>query len=385
MVISISSTLLDPRVLDASTLSPKATAAIYLPIGVEGQADTAGTATVGTMYVINRVDESSGAFGPSSKLHLIVKVLLDRGAAPVIAIVSAKGAVPTLAQRQAAWQPLESDTSIRIRLTDSELQADLVALATSVANANLVYNKQVAICGMASGTTKANLIAAATALAGAGQDPATRTMLVGPGVYDDLGTLRGGSFLAAVVAGEVAKNSDPANDLDLWGLPLLTAIEKDATGLPVFRRQVISGAAVNDYEDLLVGGVSPAQPSRVVGGVMTTHLRTVYTTNTTYDNFYTRVIVDQVFVDVKNYIYDNNFLRSGNTAVTRARIKSGVQAVLQERTAWINPVTQPDGSQGYNVSVTSSPDQRQVIVGYEGVVVRGISTVKVAGNLSITV
>jgi hypothetical protein len=48
-------------------------------------------------------------------------------------------------------------------------------------------------------------------------------------------------------------------------------------------------------------------------------------------------------------------------------------------------VLQPDGSQGYNVSVTSSADNRQVIVGYEGVVVRGINTVKVAANLSIPV
>src|SRR4030095_13571358 len=221
----------------------------------------------------------------------------------------AKSTTPTLAQRQAAWQPMESDTSIRVRLTASELQADRAALAISVANANLVYNKQVAICGMPSGTTKANLIAAATSIAAGGQDPATRTMLAGPGVYDSTGTLRGASFLAAAIAAEVAKNNDPANDLDLWDLSLLTAIEKDATGLPVFRRQVISGTAVNDYEDLLQQGVSPVQPSRVAGGVMTTHLRTVYSVNTTYDAFYTRVIVDQIFVDVRNYILDNNFFR----------------------------------------------------------------------------
>jgi hypothetical protein len=66
-------------------------------------------------------------------------------------------------------------------------------------------------------------------------------------------------------------------------------------------------------------------------------------------------------------------------------MKSGVEAVLNERANWIAPVTQPDGSQGYNVSVTPSSDMRQVTVGYEGVVVRGISTVKVAGHLSIPV
>lgn len=381
----MSSVLLDPRVIDASTLTPKATAEIFLPIGVEGNMDNAGTATVGVLYAINRVDESSDAFGPASSLHRVIKAILDRGAGPVVAVASKKGAASLLADRQAVWEHMESDENIRLRLTDSETQADLSALAVSCANANLVYNKQIGIGGLATATSKSTLITGATAIATGGLDPATRFCLVGPGVYDAAGTLRGGSFLAASIAAEIAKNADPGNDLDLWNIPLLTGVEKDVNGLPVFRRRVAAGVAVDDYEDLLVGGVSPVQPSRVAGGVATTHLRTVYTVNGTYDNLYTRIIVDQVFLDVKAYILDNNFLRAGNTVTTRARIKSGVEALLQERNTWIRTVLQPDGSQGYNVSVTSSADNRQVIVGYEGVVVRGINTVKVAANLSIPV
>jgi hypothetical protein len=379
----LSSTFLDPRVIDASTLTPKASSAIYLPVGVEGQADAAGTAVVGTLYKINRLDESVGYFGPASSLHRVIKAVLDRGAGPVIAVASAKASGPTLVQRQAAWQKLEADTVTRLRLTDSETQADHAALAVSVANADLLYNKQIAIVGVASATTKANLLTAATAIAAGGISAATRTALVAPGVYDDTGTLRGGSFAAASVAAEVAKNSDPGMDLDLWPIPLLTGIELGSDGRPVFQRQVVAGTAVDDYEDLLQGGVSPLQPSRVAGGVQTTHLRTVYVANTSYDNLYTRVIVDQVFIDVRDYIMDGNFLRAGNTDATRARIKSGVEAVLAERASWIAPVIQPDGSRGYNVTVTSSADNRQVTVGYEGTVVRGINTVKVAANLSI--
>lgn len=345
--------------------------------------DNDGTGTVGVMYVINRYDEAQTNFGVASSLTKIVKAILDRGAGPVIASASKKGSTPLIAERQSVWAAMESDENIRIRLTDSEVQSDLVALATSAANANLLYNKQVAFVGLPSATSKANLITGATAVAAAGADAAQRTALVGPGVYDADGTLRGGSFAAAAVAAEVAKNSDPSNDLDLWAIPLLTGIEKDSSGLPVFRRRVVTGAAVDDYEDLLQGGVSPLQPSRVAGGVMTTHLRTVFTTNTSYDNVYTRIIVDQVFLDVKAYILDQNFLRAGNTDAVRSRIKSGVQAVLQERVAWISPVTQPDGSLGYNVTVVASPDQRQVTIGYQGTVVRGISTVKVAANLTI--
>lgn len=356
-----------------------------MPIGIEGGADNVGTANVATPYVINRIDEAATNFGPTSVLTAMITQVLNAGAGPVVAIASAKGATPTLVQRQTAWAVLESDPTIRIRLTGSEIQADLSGLAVSCANANLLFNKQIAIVGLPTGTTKANYITGATAIAAGGTDAASRTCLVAPGVYDQNGTLRGGSYAAAIVAAEIAKNSDPSNDLDLWPIPLYTAIEKDASGLDVFRRKVVAGVAVDDFEDVLQGGVSPLQPGLVAGGIQTTHLRTTYVTNTAWDNLYTRIIVDQLFLDVKEYILTKNFLRSANTAGTRARIKSGVEALLTARNSWVQTVEQADGSQGYNVSVTSSADNRQITIGYEGIVVRGINTVKVAANLTIPV
>lgn len=381
------SNLLYPDVIDAGTLQPKSTSAIYLPIGIEGQKDAGGTAVVGTLYTINRIDESSGLFGVASPLHRIVKAVLDRGAAPVVAGAShtTGGVAITLAQRQAVWQAMESDENIRLRLTDSEVQADIVALAKSASYADVLYNKHVAIVGMPTGTTKAGLIAAVDAIVADGTATAKRGVLVGPGVYDDAGTLRGGSFAAAAVAAQLAKNADPVNDLDLTVVPFLTAIEKDAAGLPVFRRKVVAGAAVNDYEDLLTGGVSPLMPSRIGSGVQITHLRMAFKADGTFDSLQTRIVIDQIFLDVKAYIMDSNYLTSVNSETVRARIKSGVEAVLLERSEWIKPVQQPDGSLGYNVSVVSSADNRQVTIGYEGVVRRGISTVKVAPTLSIPI
>src|SRR5215831_807577 len=158
----MSSTLLDPRVIDASSLTPRQTSAIYLQPAVEGQADTTGTANINVPTVISRLDEASTAFGSNSTLYRIIAALLNRGAGPVIGIASVKGATaPTLAQRQAAWEKLESDTTIRVRLTDSEVQAELAALSVSCANASLIDNKQICFVGMPTGTTKANLITAA--------------------------------------------------------------------------------------------------------------------------------------------------------------------------------------------------------------------------------
>jgi hypothetical protein len=380
-------TQLFPAVVDASTLGQKQTSPIYLPIGIEGQGDNAGDATLGVMYSILRTDQAVTKFGPASRLTALINGLLARGAGPVIAVASKKGSAPLLSERQTAWALMESDPNIRIRLTDSLVQADLAALATSMANAALVNHKQVALVGMASGTTKAALITAATAIAAGGKEAATRSVLVGPGVYDEFGTLQDGGFAAMSVAAEVAKNGNPANDLDLFALPLLTAIEKDSFGMPIFREKVVSGVAVNDYEDLLQGGVSPLMtpPIGLTGGVAISHIRTVYVTDTTHDALMTRLIEDQIFLDVKQYVLSGGFLQQGNTPEVRKRIQSGVDAVLHERISWLQPINLPDGSVGYGVTVTSSTDQRQVTVSYQGQIVRGIQTVQVSGNLSITV
>src|SRR5262245_11718504 len=378
----MSSLQLYPEVIDAGNLQPKLSSGIFLPAAVEGSSGGAGTGVVGVIYTINRVDEAVTYFGSTSTLYQIVKALLDRGAGPVKAVASAQGTTPSLAQRQAAWEKLESDQVVRLRFTDSEVQADLAALGVSAKNASLIQNKQIAIVGMPTATTKANLITAATAIT-ADPDAGKRTVLVGPGVYDASGTLRGGSFAAACVGAEISKNADPSNDLDLWPVMLASAIELDATGIPVFRQRVAAGVAVNDFEDLLQGGVSPLMPARTGAGITTTHIRMCFKADGTFDALMTRIIIDQVFIDVRDWIYASNILRMGNTETTRARVASGVEAILDERRTWIEPVDQADGTEGYNVSVVPSSDMRSITVGYEGTVVRGIQTVKVAPTLTI--
>jgi len=375
----VPTTQLFPQVIDASTLGAKLTSPIFFPIGIEGQADAAAPATVGQVYKITTPAEADTNFGATSRLAQLIKFMLTRGAAPIYAGASIKSAsLPTLLQRQAVWDNLASDSNIRLRLTDSLLQSDFAALGTNLDQANVIFNKQIGIVGMASATSKANLITAAAAIA------SKRMVLVGPGVYDESSpaVLRDGGFLAAAVAAEIAKNGDPTNDLDLWTLPLLTGIEKDATGFPLLRVKTVGGVATNDFEDLLQGGVSPVMEDN---GVTTTHLRTTYTTDGTFDSLMTRIIVDQVFVDVRDYLMNGNFLRLPNSESVRGAISSGVEALLFERRSWITPKTQSDGTIGYNVQVTSSPDNRQVTVAYSGTVVRGISTIQVAATLDIPV
>lgn len=367
-----------PEVKDATSLGPRFSQALYLPIGVEGQKDAGGSAAVAVPVKISRPSDADAQFGAASSLGVLVKFLLGRGIPEVTAIASASGAVPLLAARQTAWAILESDPNIRIRLTDSVTQADHVALADSAENADGINNKQVALMGMATGTASAALTTAAAAIA------SKRGVLVAPGIYDEDGTLRSGAFAAAVVAAEVAKNSDLSDDLDTMRLSGLTDVERDASGLPVFRIKSNAGAPVNDFETLLVGGVSPLRRART-GGVEITHLRTTFTTDSTMDALMTRLIVDQLFIDVRTYAEGNNFLRRGNTLANRNDLKAGVEALLAERSNWIKPLPQPDGTSGYFVAVTASTNGRQITVSYKGEVIRGIQTILVDAQLVIPV
>jgi len=367
-----------PEVQDATTLGPRFAQDIFLPIAAEGQKDAPGTAVVAAIYEVTTPSMADGLFGPASSLSGLVKFLLGRGVASVKAIASASGATPTLPQRQAAWAVLEADPLVRIRLTDSVVQADHVALADSVELAELIYHKQVAFVGMPSGTTQAALLTAATAIA------SKRGLLIGPGIYDENGVLLSGMLAAAAVAAEVAKNPDIVDDLDRLVLPGFTGIEKDANGMPIFRKRVVAGSPVNDFETLLTGGVSPLK-SGSSGGLELTHLRMTYTTDTTFDALQTRLIVDQLFIDVRNYVENNNFLRRGNTQKTRDDLKAGVEALLRERSNWLLPKLQPDGTYGYMVAIIASPDNRTVTISYQGVVVRGIQKVLVDAKLEIPV
>jgi len=375
----LSAAQLYPEVIDASTLVAKPTSPIFLLVGIEGQMDNAGSGVVGQLYQVKTLSEAVTLFGPAAPMTLLIGEVLKRGSSPVVAAASKKGTAPLLADRQAVWDNMSSDPGIRVRLTDSVVQAELVALATSCTQAELAQHKQFAVVGLASGTAKAALITAAAAIV------SKRAVLVAPGVYDENGVLRSGSFAAATVAAEISKNPDPSNDLDLWQIPYLTAIELDSLGYPIFREKIVTGALTNDYEDLLQAGISPLMPTSTPGGAQTSHLRTTYIVDGSYDALSTRIIVDQIFVDVRDYVTAMGYLRRPNNDATRQAIASGVSALLLDRQDWISTVVQPDGTRGFNVTVVPSSDQRQVIVGYGGQVVRGIQTIKIAAQLTIPV
>lgn len=367
-----------PEVIDGSTLGQRVSNPVYLPIGIEGEAGDDGDAVANQVYLISSASDAVARFGANSTLTALCTYLIDRGANTITAIASTKGAAPTLVDRQAAWQTLEARREVRIRLTDDTVQATLVALAQSCDNANKLNNKQFCIVGMDSGTTKANLIAAAGAIA------SKRAVLVGPAVYDENGDLQSGAFLAASVAAMVAQNNDPSDDMDTAVIPKLTGMEQDALGNDLFRRIVVGGVVQNDFEDLLQAGVSPVMPP-VDGstGVAISHLRMTSTADATFDALMTRIIMDQLFVGIRDTAMNFMSLRKGNTDTTRGQLQSRVDAFLKANRDIVQPEVLGDGSVGYGVNVQADVTGRQQIISYGGEVVRGTQTILVNGNLTI--
>lgn len=366
-----------PQIVDQSTLTGVFQADQFLGIGIEGEMD-GGTATIGLPELVRSAEEADTLFGAGSSLANLVKFLLGRGLNEVWAVASADGTAPLLADRQAAWAPLEENPDVRIRLTDSSTQADLVALADSCENAETIQHKQFCIVAIASGV-KATVLAAAAAVA------SKRAVVVAPGFTDLDGVTQSGATVAALVAGEIAKNPDIGDSLNNVSIGATTGIEIDATtGLPLYRLRANGGVPINDFQDLLTGGVSPLQLGRD-GLAAFTHLRTSFTTDDTFDALMTLLITDQVFIDIRDLLLSQSFLREGNTATNRSLAAKVVDRYLAAHADLVEPVQLPDGTVGYGVSATPSSDLKSFTIAYHGQVVRGTNVININGTLTIPV
>lgn len=366
-----------PQVIDRSTLTGVFTQDDFLPIGVEGTMAVDGDAAIGHPEVITTAEDAATAFGAAAPLTDLVTFILGRGIGSVIAV----GSDPShdLASRQDAWETLEDDPTVRVRLTEGALQAELAALADSCEFAEAIQNKQFCFTALATPITKAGLSTAATAIA------SKRAVLVGPGVYDLDGNLLGGGKLAALAACEIAKNPDIADSLNLMPIPATAGIEKEtATGLPKFRLHANGGAPIDDFQDLLDDGVSPFM-QHASGRAGFTHLRTTWITDDTFDALMTLLIKDEVFIGVRNTLLEDNFLRIGNTVENRSRAQAVVDAYLKSKSDWIEPIELPNGTVGYGVTVVASSDLKSFTVSYFGNVVRGTNVININGTLTIPV
>lgn len=369
--------VLFPEIVDKSTLTGVFQSAQFMTIGVEGQMDAGGTADIANPILCRTADDADTAFGPASSLASLVKYILAQGVEYVWAVASASGTVPTLIQRQAAWANLEDNPDVRIRLTDSAVQEDIVALADSCEFAEGIQNKQFCVVGMPSPAVKATTITVAGAIA------SKRAVLVDPAIYDNNGNLLAGQYGAAKAATAIALNPDIMDSMNDMSLPATGGIETDPTsGLPIYRQRANAGSPVNDFADLLAAGVSPFMQAPD-GRAAFTHLRTTYTVDSTFDALTTLLVKDQLFINIRNLLRGQRFLREGNTATNRALAAKLVDQYLKSVSDWVEPVELADGTTGYGVTVVASSDLKSFTVNYFGQIVRGTNVININGTLTI--
>lgn len=366
---------LNPQITDESTLTGVFAVDSFLPIGVEGDMDNDGDATINMPEMISTPQEAATAFGAASSLTKLVQFILGRGISSVTAI--ACDTSHDLTAREAAWEILADDPTLRIRLTDGILQSELAALADSCEDAEGIQNKQFMFGGLPAPTTKSGLETAAAAIA------SKRAVLVGPGFYDLNGVLRSGAYVAALAACEVAKNPDITDSLNDTDIAATAGIELEAsTGLPKFRLRSNGGAPIDDFEDLLDAGVSPLKTSPT-GLAAFTHLRTTWTTGDTFDALMTLLIKDEVFIGIRDTLRANAFLKTTDTTDNRARMVAVVNAWLNAHDNWVQPVALPNGTTGFGVTATPSADLEKVTISYFGQIVRGTNVIAINGTLTI--
>lgn len=364
-----------PMIIDESTLTGVFSSETFLPIGIEGHMTGSGDADFGTPETIHSAGEADAAFGADSSLAAMVKLALARGYSQVKAVASETS--HALAGREAAWEALEDDPTIRLRVTDSTVQSELVALAESCENAEAIQNKQFSVGAMATPSSKATLSTIATAI------NSKRAVLVGPGVYLD-GVLVGGGLLSVLIGTEIAKNPDITDSLNLYEIPATGGIEQQtSTRLPLFRLRANGGSPIDDWQDLLDDGVSPLKQAET-GLAAFTHLRTTYTDDETFDALQTLLIKDEVFLGVKQELVDFKFLRKPNTLDNRNLASAIVDAWLNDHNTWVAKTRLPDGSLGYGVTASPGIDGKSFTVSYFGEVVRGTNVIIINGTLTIS-
>lgn len=275
----------------------------------------AGTALEVTTFAayeaaVQKYGEATGAC-PMTEL---IRLALLNGAASVVAVPAAIAAEADEEAYTAAFALLAEQEGIDLVLCDSGDEAVQQALRTSVEAACEQRRERIAVVGMQSDGVS-ELVARAAAL------NSERMVLAAPGALNSAGEAVGGIYMAAALAGCIARESDPAvplNGAKLKGLGGAAARYTDG-----------------ELDQLIRGGVTVAEAASgtlsAVRGV-TTRTTTGGAADNTWHELTTILIIDDVVPGVRDALRAR-FARSKNTAQTRSAVRSRVIMELESRKA----------------------------------------------------
>ena len=304
-------------------------------------------------------DSRSGAetFGVQSQLGRMLQLCYQNGAGTVICS-------PVITDSESGWTSainlLIAEHKCSYICVGSDQAAVHAALKTAVEAASKERNECIGLVG-AGQTDVSGLIARAEAL------NSERMVLLAPAVYlSGESTVSNGCMAAAALAGALACQTDPALPLNgqvLAGIGGLTAQYSDT-----------------EIDALVRGGVTPLEMGSgqctVLRGI-TTRTKTGEVPDTTWREVTTTMIIDEVIPAIRSALRAK-FVRSKNTAATRAAIRSQVVIALEERVA-------REIIEGYD-TITVRPDTADptvCVVEFGFTVAHGLNRIHLMAHISV--
>jgi len=249
--------------------------------------------------------------GEGAGLTELIRLALVGGAARVAAMPIVKSVVD-VNDYKAAFDALNDMDDLTILVCDSTDLTVQQALRDAVRDASEARRERVAVMGL--DADEPNLLAfRAKAL------QSERVVLVGPRALNGDGAVLSGCYLAAAVAGVMARSNDPA-------LPLGGAVLPGLGGLNV-------RYADNDIDLLITNGVTPLE--ELAGEVsvlraVTTRTETGGAPDITWRELSTILIADNVIVGLRRALRAR-FARAKNTVQVRGAIRSQVIMELEAK------------------------------------------------------
>lgn len=290
---------------------------MYSASGVVRSTGSRGTAalvaqsdggTAGELYRLNSYSDAVAAFGAEDGLTALVRLLVENGAAQVLAVPVAKEADG--AEYAQAFQLLEKQEEVKVLCCDSPDAAVHTALRESVERASERRRERIGVVGCGAAATVGELTAAA------GEMNSERMVLVSPAGD---GTTTPEPWVAAAVAGAICGQSDPA-------VPLGGAALQGVNGLAAQYTE-------EELDTLIRGGVTPVELAAgrctVVRGV-TTRIKTNGAADSSWRELGTILVIDNVIPEIRRAL-QSRFSRSKNTRQVRGAIRSQVVILLEQK------------------------------------------------------
>lgn len=290
-----------------------------------GVAAQCSAGNAGTVYAFSDYSQAVEAFGADQELTELVRLLFLNGAAGVYAVPVGEDG-----DYESAFSALNEIEAVQVLVCGSTALSVQQAMKKDIEAAAEARRERIGIVAGGAGESASQLVERAAQL------NSYRMVLIAPEAADAAGNALPGARAAAVVAGAIAGERDPA-------VPLSGAVLKGLSGLS-------TRYGDTEIDTLVRGGVTPLE--NVGGEISVVRAVTTRTTSggaadATWRELTTTLIVDDVIPSIRDALR-SRFRRAKNTEQSRGAIRAQVVLELENKLA------------------------REIITGYDNVTVRAM-------------